>query len=271
MNAEHPEPGFDEPPLPATGGHQAPEGNPPDGRQDRERGAPDGRLDSDEGAPGTGMGPTPSGPTFMPWNPTTEFRPSGLARAPLGAPPPLTPRLTDLSPPGSKVSALITAVVVLLVSAVVAVATLIANREDTAVSLPLPPSTAPHARVAEQQNSIEFSSSSGSGRLVVLNHAWMSTGVQPPLSGSYLEVQVELICLTGRIDYDPYDFQAFDAVGRLFDVAGAGSAGPLLDAGSLRPAQRVQGYLAFDMPRGDVTLLMSDDSAASVTALKIPD
>ena len=36
-------------------------------------------------------------------------------------------------------------------------------------------------------------------------------------------------------------------------------------------AQSIRGTIAFDMPRGEVTLLMSDDSNQTVTALKVPD
>jgi hypothetical protein len=33
----------------------------------------------------------------------------------------------------------------------------------------------------------------------------------------------------------------------------------------------MRGTIAFDMPRGQVTLLMSDDSENTVTALRVPD
>jgi hypothetical protein len=41
--------------------------------------------------------------------------------------------------------------------------------------------------------------------------------------------------------------------------------------GELSPGQTVRGVVAFDIPHGAVTLLMSDDSEQSITALKVPD
>jgi hypothetical protein len=92
-----------------------------------------------------------------------------------------------------------------------------------------------------------------------------------PVSGSYLRVEVELICTTGQVDYDPYHFQAFDRSGQLFEMAVEGTEGRVLPVGTLTAGERIRGTVAFDMPRGDVTLLMSDDSENTVTALKVPD
>jgi len=85
-------------------------------------------------------------------------------------------------------------------------------------------------------------------------------------------VQVELVCASGTVYYDPYNFQAFDQSGRLFELAveGAGSS-PLLEIGTLHAGERIRGTLAFDMPRGEATLLMSDESDQTVTALRVPD
>ena len=93
----------------------------------------------------------------------------------------------------------------------------------------------------------------------------------PPTSGSYLRVEVELVCTSGEVDYDPYHFQAFDRSGQLFEMAAEGTAGRMLSVGTLRAGERIRGTIAFDMPRGEVTLLMSDDSENTVTALKVPD
>ena len=41
--------------------------------------------------------------------------------------------------------------------------------------------------------------------------------------------------------------------------------------GTLSDGQQVSGTVAFDIPRGGVTLLMSDESSRTVTALKVPD
>jgi hypothetical protein len=44
-----------------------------------------------------------------------------------------------------------------------------------------------------------------------------------------------------------------------------------LESGTLYPGDRVRGTIAFDMPHSEATLLMSDDSNQTVTALKVPD
>ena len=66
-------------------------------------------------------------------------------------------------------------------------------------------------------------------------------------------------------------FQAFDQAGHLFEMAVEGTAGEVLDVGTLAAGERVRGVIAFDMPRGDTTLIMSDDSDQTVTALRVPD
>jgi hypothetical protein len=45
----------------------------------------------------------------------------------------------------------------------------------------------------------------------------------------------------------------------------------MLETGTLRPGERIRGTIAFDMPRSEATLLMSDNSNQTVTALKVPD
>ncbi len=54
-------------------------------------------------------------------------------------------------------------------------------------------------------------------------------------------------------------------------MAAEGTGGRVLPVGTLTPGERVRGTIAFDMPRGEVTLLMSDDSENTVTALRVPD
>jgi hypothetical protein len=70
------------------------------------------------------------------------------------------------------------------------------------------------------------------------------------------------------VSYDPYNFQAFDSNGDLYDVVAEEAGGPLLGVGTLYPGQQARGVVTFVITRGDVTLLMSDD-AISVTALRI--
>lgn len=222
----------------------------------------------DDASPG--MGPTPRGPTFQTWPiPVSQSpsRPVGLSSPP--RPPPC--EVATFGPASSRGPTLITAAVVLLIALVVLAATLVANRADRLVTGPSPqvrPSS-PTSQVLD--NSIEFTAGEGSGRLVVLRHSWATTGIRPPKSGRYLRVEVELICTEGRLSYDPYVFQVFDANGILHGVAQYGDPTGQLVAGTLGADERVRGSVAFDLPRGDVTLLMTDDTNQAITALKISD
>ena len=221
-------------------------------------------MDEPSGSESTGMGPTPSGPSFVPWAPAP------------GDTPPTRPYPTPSRPTGlgfrrpSRVPTLITATVIFVVVAVVAIASYVAHFADTHVSAPVV-SKQPLPQVSAQGDRIEFTTTDGSGQLILLRHSWVSYGQAPPTSGSYLRVEVELICVSGSIDYDPYNFQVFDQNGRLFETAIEGAGYSMLQSGTLRPGDRVSGTIAFDMPRSEATLLMSDSSNQTVTALKVPD
>ncbi|HEV2928322.1 MAG TPA: DUF4352 domain-containing protein [Propionibacteriaceae bacterium] len=208
----------------------------------------------------SGMGSVPRGPSFLPWTPAE----------------PATPQLPlpdadgqYLGPRRSRWPAVISVLAVVLVAAVVAGASLVAYWGDTHVAAPLRPET--HPGLTSPPDRIDFVSDEGTGQLIMRTRSWVSGGQVPPMSGSYLRVEVELVCTSGEVDYDPYHFQAFDRSGQLFEIAVEGTAGRMLEVGTLQAGERIRGTVAFDMPRGDVTLLMSDDSAKTVTALKVPD
>jgi FlaG/FlaF family flagellin (archaellin) len=220
-------------------------------------------MDEPSGSESTGMGPTPSGPSFVPWAPAPgEVRPIK---------PPLPARSAEsMAKPTNRVPTVITVAVILLVAVVVAAASLVAHFADTQVKAPDAPKQ-PVPQLTTQADRIEFTTSEGSGQLVLLRHSWLSTGQVPPTSGSYLQVEVELTCTAGSVNYDPYNFQVFDQTGRLFETAIEGAGDAMLEAGTLRPGGRVRGTIAFDMPHSEATLLMSDDANQTVTALKVPD
>ncbi|HEX8509595.1 MAG TPA: hypothetical protein VF635_08895 [Propionibacteriaceae bacterium] len=229
----------------------------------------------------------PRGPAFAPWQPLVRPGSAGLHPAEQGiirrvptsgsvpplrhlSPPP-APDLALFQPVPTRLPRVVTTVVVLLVAVVVMAATLVAHRDDARQRLATPvvrAASAP-APALVGDDSIAISTPSGVGLLVVLNHSWttMSSG-----SSAYrkLRIEVQLTCTSGEIGYDPYAFQAFDARGQLFDVVDTRAASSL-DAGTLSPHERVRGALLFELPRGDVTLLMTDEAAESVTALRILD
>ena len=220
-------------------------------------------MDEPSGSESTGMGPTPSGPSFVPWAPAPgEVRPIN---------PPLPARSAEsMAKPTNRVPTVITVAVILLVAVVVAAASLVAHFADTQVKAPGTPEQ-PVPQLTTQADRIDFTTSEGSGQLVLLRHSWLSTGQVPPTSGSYLRVEVELTCTAGSVDYDPYNFQVFDQTGRLFETAIEGAGDSMLDTGTLYAGERVRGTIAFDMPHSEATLLMSDDANQTVTALKVPD
>jgi hypothetical protein len=207
-----------------------------------------------------GMGSVPRGPSFVPWT--------------AAEPPPQQPQLPHvagpyLGPPRSRWPAVISILAIVLVAVVVAGASLAAYWGDTHVAAP--PRTDTHPSVTVPTDRIDFVSDKGTGQLILRTRSWVRSGQVPPMSGSYLRVEVELVCTSGQVDYDPYHFQAFDRSGQLFEMAVEGTDGRPLGVGTLRAGDRTRGTVAFDIPRGDVTLLMSDDSEHTVTALKVPD
>ena len=185
-------------------------------------------MDEPSGSESTGMGPTPSGPSFVPWAPAPGDTP------PIR--PPLPPRTAkSMAKRTSRLPTVISIAVIFVVAAVVAAASLVAHLADTQVRAPVA-STQPVPQTTTQGDRIEFTTSEGSGQLVLLRHSWLTTGQVPPASGSYLRVEVELTCTAGSVDYDPYNFQVFDQTGRLFETAIEGAGDAMLETGTLRPA-----------------------------------
>jgi hypothetical protein len=236
----------------------------PRARQGDDPALPWSEMDEPSGSENTGMGPTPSGPSFVPWasgpGDTPPIRPSPAPARPARS---VAKRLT-------RRANFISAGVILLVAIVVTAASFVAHFSDTHVSAPVR-SKQPLPQISAQGDRIEFATTEGSGQLILLRHSWVAYGQVPPTSGSYLRVEVELICDSGSVDYDPYNFQVFDQTGRLFEAAVEGAGDAMLETGTLHAGERVRGTVAFDMPRSEATLLMSDDSNQTVTALKVPD
>jgi FlaG/FlaF family flagellin (archaellin) len=253
--------------IPAGPAHPLPlpaEAELPRARKAANPALPWSEMDEPSGSESTGMGPTPSGPSFVPWAPAPSDTPP---IRPYPAPPRSSRSAINRA---SRRANLISAGVILLVAIVVAAASLVAHFADTHVSAPVA-SEQPIPHISAQGDRIQFTTSEGSGQLILLRHSWVTDGRTPPASGSYLRVEVELICDSGSVDYDPYNFQVFDHMGQLFETAIDGAGDSMLETGTLHAGERVRGTVAFDMPRGEATLLMSDDSNQTVTALKVPD
>jgi hypothetical protein len=167
---------------------------------------------------------------------------------------------------------------VFVVTAVVVAGSAVARYADTHIAAPVAPSrvapqlpqTSPSSQFVQGDDRIAFITTEGAGELVLVDRSWSETGRTPPLSGNYLRVEIELVCSSGVVAYSPDNFQAFDSSGFQVDVSTDGIDGPVLGMGTLQVGEHVQGAMAFDMVRGEATLLMSDGLDQTVTALKIP-
>ena len=208
-----------------------------------------------------GMGANPSGPEFLPAGPPPPQPPPSLV--PTGA-------WRAETAPHRRWPGVLSVSLIVVVALVVLAATAVARYRDTHVATPAPVTVPSIQADPPSRGQIEFTTPEGTGRLVLLSRSWRETAREQPLNGSYLVVEVKILCTAGHVGYDPYNFQAFDHTGELFDVVDAGVSRQVLGVGELSEGQSTRGFLAFDIPRGEVTLLMSDDADQSITALKIP-
>jgi hypothetical protein len=184
----------------------------------------------------SGMGSAPRGPSFLPSSPADP-----APRATSGS----SSHVSPPGPPRSIRPTVISILVIAFVAAVVAGASLFAYWGDTHVSAPARATTVPV--YSSPPDRIDFDTADGKGQLIMRSRSWVKEGA--PVYGNYLRVEVELICLEGEVDYDPYLFQAFDQSGQLFEMAEEGTGDRPLSVGTLGPGQRMRGTIAFDMPR----------------------
>lgn len=159
---------------------------------------------------------------------------------------------------------------VAVVLAVVGAASAVARYADThQAPVPAPLVPRPAATSTADAGTIEFTTARGSGRLVLVDHVWEPA---PPGAGPrarHLRIRVELLCTRGSVGHAPEFFSLFDDRGRLVEASLAVVEPDPVPLGTLGPGERVRGHVAFDLPRGDVTLVMSDE-VSSVTAIRVP-
>jgi opacity protein-like surface antigen len=165
----------------------------------------------------------------------------------------------------------LTVLAVAVVAAVVTIASVVAAREDVRQATPAPLPSAAANPTSVDEHRIEFTTSTGSGVLEITDHGWDSDGSDTDEPGALLTVAVRISCANGTVRYGPDAFQAFDRSGDLFDPEVLADSPTALQLGTLSAGQQVTGTVAFDIPRGGVTLLMSDESSRTVTALRVPD
>lgn len=220
----------------------------------------------------------PAGPGQQqpgPWQPPygNQYQQQPYGTPPFGNQPGNRPPRPEPPRPNRK-PAFITAAVIGVVVLIVVIASIHAFKSDRQVVRDrTSPSPTPSAQAlpSDSPNSISFTSSEGSGRLTLVSHDWTTSGARTPRYGQFLQLQLKISATDGRVSYGPEFFQTFDETGNLFQTTEVGARPPLLGDGVLHPGQSTTGDIAFDMPRGDVTLLMSNSLLESVTALRITD
>jgi hypothetical protein len=95
--------------------------------------------------------------------------------------------------------------------------------------------------------------------------ATLGGGIAHPDEGQFVSVRVTLVAgRSGPVPYSLSDFYVRDAGGAHYVAAIFGQRDPALDRGTLRPGERVSGWLAFDAPRHGVLVFAPGDAGLSV-------
>lgn len=226
------------------------------------------------------MGSRPQGPGFS--APAQGYGHGGVPSFrppthPMGAPTdpgrPAPPDPNRFRPPRSRKPLVITAAVLAVLIGVLMTGWVRANRPVETAPQPSPSATPPQRpseAPTDDAGSIPFVSSEGAGVLRLVAHDWTDRGRRPPASGQYLVLEVELESTEGEISFAPEYFQLFDQDARLVHATPDGAPAPVMTTGTLMPGETVTGFVAFDVNRAEVTLLLTNAYSDSVTALRIP-
>lgn len=228
------------------------------------------RADSAGKTAAPGLGRSSSGPAFAPPASGHPLRDEPLTPPPPTAPPIQPYRRSTLA----RIAPVVGTIVIMALAVVIIVVGGVAGHrkdaEETIRPTPSPVITEPPAIASDpggEPDAIEFTTQNGRGTLSVVDHTWLR---RPSSTSIRLRVLVEIRALDGMIEYDPaYFFAARDLTSpvRAEDSFAHGD----LDVGVLETGEAARGYLTFELPRGDVTLMMSSDTADWVTAIKIAD
>ncbi|MFT4167437.1 MAG: hypothetical protein QM650_19550 [Microlunatus sp.] len=220
---------------------------------------------------GGGMG-RPSGPDFAgpavpgagpdtesprpSWPPSAEPSPAAVARPP--------------APPRNRLPSVLAAVAIAVVALVVVLASVWAGQQDARQAAPSPQPSRPASASPLPGSQIEFTGDAGTGVLRIVRHSWDPAG--PTAAGkSLLTLEIAVSCTSGTLRYGPDSFDAFDQDGGLFESAYDPDSSTALEFIRLTAGEQVSGTVSFEIPRGDVTLLLSDDLSRPIAALKVPD
>lgn len=96
------------------------------------------------------------------------------------------------------------------------------------------------------------------GRWEVVSHSWVADG---------LVVRVRVTADAGRVTYG---FVAFSNAGTEVYEPEAGAPSPEIGTGRLAVGQSVEGNVFLPMPRGDATLILTNEAGRQMSALPVP-
>jgi hypothetical protein len=205
-----------------------------------------------------------SGDPLPPPPPPSWHQPASAPGRPSAGPPPANRP--------SRLPAVLTVAVLALVLGAVVAGTAVARYADTHVAAAPVRRTAPRDPQPSDPDGlggIDFAAAGGRGRLVVLARTWSETAPARPPGRRHLRIHLELVCTGGHVTHAPEYFSLFDEGGRLVEGSLAVVEPDPVPLGVLGPGERVRGHVGFDLPRGAVTLVMSN-GVSSVAALRLP-
>ncbi len=177
-----------------------------------------------------------------------------------------TPRGPENDPRRTRPAGRGTTVLIGSAAVVAVVAASVLGGNGVRVPGPRPPHPGSSATVApgpalpspeDADSWIDYVSSQGSGRLIVTGHR---------RDGDVTVVSVSLTAAQGR---QTFSFAAFDAEGNYYRPDAPDTPEPRLLSGEINPGETVSGHVAFRLPEGTLTLVLSNDQLESVAAVRI--
>lgn len=208
------------------------------------------------------FGQQPPGPQFA--QPPASWQPRQIERRADQPFSPSIPRYTMSSdqfrPPRDRRPWWIVGIVVAVVALVVATSSIVAWRSDQQQQQASTPPSAPATAPTPSGNGIDFDYSDGTGRLEIVDSRWTANG---------LEVEVRITVTKGEVQYGLYNFTAFDEQGTTIDPSTQEVPVPALGEGTVTAGHTTQGWLAFQVQRQDVTLLLVSQYGKAITAYLI--
>lgn len=138
---------------------------------------------------------------------------------------------------------------------------------------PAPATAAAPATTAAPANSLHMGAAQTAGEVSILpskDEVLNSLGTNKPKAGDeYLVVTLTIDnqSKTANYDFDPANFKILDASGKPISLAAVKSVSNLLSAKSLKPGEKIQGVIVFELPEKDKSLTLEFENAKSPTLM----